>query len=93
MYKLTLTNSERQAIDWIGERYTNGNDLFDLLLDAKWSHEEWNSQDDIDFQIPESIAWQIAENARQEDGDNEYTFPCFAPELEQKMLAFCMEIV
>lgn len=30
-YKLTLTRSERQAIEWIGHRYFHGNDLQDLI--------------------------------------------------------------
>lgn len=31
MYKLTLTESERQAIDWVGHRYTMGYDTWKIL--------------------------------------------------------------
>jgi len=98
MYELTLTKSERKAIDWIGYRYSNGDDLKELLLDcdvdsSHYTTNAWTDAEDIIFYIPEHIAWQIADNAREEDGDHEYNFPCFSQDLTAKMFFFCFDIV
>tara|TARA_Y100000034_G_C6682479_1_gene300055 strand:- start:376 stop:660 length:285 start_codon:yes stop_codon:yes gene_type:complete len=94
MYTLTLTHEDRKAIDWVGHRYSNGDDLFDLLWDSivvgpAIVGKKWDDDIDITFHIPEHIAWQIKENAEQEDG----FWPCFADELAIKMQAFCDSIV
>ena len=99
MYKLTLTREERNAIDWVGYRYSNGDDLKELICKCTnyksdhYTDNAWVEAENITFYIPEHIAWQIADNAREEDGDGEYTFPCFASELAEKMIAFCFDIV
>jgi hypothetical protein len=89
MYVLTLTREERQAIDFVGHRYSNGNELFDLLMRCEWDDVEWDEGEDIEFNIPEHVAWEIRENAWWEDGDCEFSFPCFAPELAKKLTTFC----
>lgn len=39
-YNLVLTNSERRAIDFVGDRYCHGYDLFKILLNAEWKRVE-----------------------------------------------------
>ena len=105
MYTLTLTHEDRKAIDWVGHRYSNGDDLF-LLLWAKEVRKnngcddieplevDWDCDADITFHIPEHIAWKIKENAETEAWGTIYGFwPCFADELAIKMQAFCDSIV
>lgn len=99
MYKLTLTREDRKAIDWVGYRYSNGDELYDLLIRCEFVEsyidlrEEWISNRNITFIVPEHIAWQIADNARNEDGDFPYNFPCFSDELTSKMMLFCESII
>lgn len=92
-YKLTLTKEERKAIDWVGNRYSNGWDLYRLLWKGDYllaqSDIEWDSDCDITFKIPEHVAWQIKENSESEDG----FWPCFADELASKMQRFVDAIV
>ena len=93
MYKLTLTASERQAIDWIGNRYSHGDDLFDLLCEVEWEgikkDEDWGwfCEKDITFLIPENIAWQISDLLQNS------LYECFAPELVEKLTNFCAEVI
>lgn len=91
-YKLTLTLSERMAIDWIGDRYTNGDELFSLLQFCEGTSPEdadWDDERDLTFDVPEHVAWAIRDNAEREDG----TWPCFSPDLASKLQAFCDAIV
>lgn len=98
MYKLTLTHSERKAIDWVGNRYLNGDDLYRLLWESECTTHvdgmdddelEWSGSYSITFLIPESIAWGIQANAQLEDG----YWPCFSDELAEKMQRFVDSIV
>ena len=93
MYFLTLTRTERRAFDWIGGRYYNGDDMSKLLRECLGPDEEWSQIGDIKFSIPEHIAWQIAELADQNAEGGHSKFPCFAPELANKMYAFVDNIV
>lgn len=99
MYTLTLTHDERRAIDWIGNCYSNGNDLYKLLwvesiLDQRAEEIDWASKCEMTFVIPEYVAWQIRdigiENAHTE---GQYCWPCFSPELCRKLNDFCDKIV
>jgi len=92
MYTLTLTHEERKAIDWVGYRYSNGDDLYKLLCSPGVQGDEnidWSDNATITFQIPEHIAWKIKENAESEDG----FWPCFAQELTNKMQDFIDNII
>lgn len=91
MYTLTLTRGERSAIDWIGNRYHNGRDLFLALCDARWvpDDRDWDDPGDIIFHVPEHVAWNIAELGERNDN----LWPCFAPDLVEKMQNFCVQIV
>ena len=58
MYKLTLTKSERAAIDWVAYRYFHGDELSDILMQCIEGMDdvvdnEWNLDGDITFNIPE----------------------------------------
>ena len=58
MYTQTLTAGEREAIDWVGGRYSNGDDLADLLMRCGRDGEaEWDDDCDITFRIPELRAY------------------------------------
>ena len=92
MYRLTLTAGERKAIDWIGNRYSHGHDLYKLL----WTHCEpadntydWDSDKAITFEVSEDVAWQIAAIAEE----CEYRWDCFAPEFAEKLTLFCVNLL
>lgn len=89
MYKLTLTASERRAIDWIGNRYEHGDELFDLLYedDVIWSCPYWESDQDCTFTISEVVAWEIR---RLLEG---CSFALITEEFRGKLLDFCDQVV
>lgn len=90
-YSLTLTHDERRAIDWIGNRYSHGNRLFDLIMaDSVDMPEEaiWNEPGDITFHMPERIAWGIKDIV--ESNDN---LACFSDEFRSKLYDFVGGIV
>lgn len=92
MYRLTLSAEERRAIDWIGWRYAHGVYLYRLLwanCDQSPNDVDWDSEGDITFHVPESIAWQINKVGEACD----YHWDCFGPELSAKLTSFCMAIV
>jgi hypothetical protein len=91
-YKLTLTKSERDAIDWIGGRYAHGNDLRSILLGCETAMSnlmgsEWDEDIEIEFQIPEHRAWEIAEIIHVD------SLACFSEKLVNKLETFKKEIV
>jgi hypothetical protein len=88
VYSLTLTSDERQAFDWVANRYNSGQ-VADLLSDCLPEHREWDDDGEITFDIPEHVAWQINELAEQEG----YLWPCFAPDLVEKLNELCWGIV
>jgi len=89
VYKLTLTKAERDAIDWVGGRYPHGDELFRLLtLECKLRPfgSEWTDANDIEFEIPEWVAWEIQELI--EEG-----LDCFSDDFRLKLYKFCEKIV
>ncbi len=88
MYKLTLTHDERAAFDWVGYRY-NAGEVAALIWEEYRGELEWDAEGDIEFEIPESVAWLIKELAEEEN----MTWPCFAPELRDKLNSFLDKIV
>jgi hypothetical protein len=92
MYRLTLTKEERKAIDWIGNRYPHGNDLY-LLLWAKSEpipdDMDWDAEGEMEFLIPEHIAWEIDAMGL----GSCYKWDCFSDELVIKLNAFCGQLV
>jgi hypothetical protein len=89
MYRLTLTKSERAAIDWVGHRDWNGDPLSSILLDCMPEDVEWGDDGDITFEIPEHKAWEINDLYTEAD----YLIPHFAPELAHKLQEFLSAIV
>ena len=90
-YSLTLSESERDAFDWVGHRYSStGFDMASMIQEGMPEDKEWgDSKGDITFNIPEWAAWQMAELAQSE----EHQWPCFSENLAQKMSAFVDAIV
>ena len=88
MYSLTLTSDERQAFDWVGDRYNSGK-VADLLLDCLPEDCEWSDDGEITFDIPEAIAWEINKFAEDEG----HSWACFAQELVEKLNELCWSIV
>jgi hypothetical protein len=91
-YRLTLTHDERRAIDWIGDRYWNGHDLFRTLwilstLEEPADVDEWIDPRDMTFAVPEPAAWAISIWYAEEG------CPCFAPDLAAKIARFCEVVV
>ncbi len=61
MYHLTLTKGERDAFDWVGNRYVAG-EVARLLLDCMPEGVEWDDEGEIVFAVPEHVAfWQSGE--------------------------------
>ena len=95
MYELMLTYGERMAIDWIGDRYRHGTDLYFCLIGCKWKCQDYNLVDpwgdvgDIVFKVPEHTAWRI----RDIGEEGQYRWDCFSPEFAQKMNDFCDKII
>lgn len=91
MYNLTLTSEERKAIDWIGNRYATGYELYHLLFVRceQSPEEDWDFDGDLTFMIPEYVAWEIQDLAEQEGN----LWPCFADEFKQKMISFIDSII
>ena len=92
MYHLTLTADERKALDWVGDRYAHGHDLYKLLwvhCEPEGNEEDWDSPNPINFEVSEDVAWQIAAIGEE----CEYRWDCFAPQLAEKLTAFCVSIV
>jgi hypothetical protein len=90
MYRLVLTKCERDAFDWVGNRYSNGDDMRRNIEPFPVNAEDsWDSTGDVAFDLPEYAAWDIAILAKQDEG----LFPCFAWKLAEKMRAFIDAIV
>lgn len=83
MYQLTLTAEERRAFDWVGGRYESG-DVYKLLLDC--TELEWDSNENITFNIPEHVAWAI-------EDVHDPMWPCFADELKEKLNSFLASVI
>jgi hypothetical protein len=88
MYQLLLTKAERDAFDWVGDRYAAG-EVARLLLDCMPEDAAWGDEGEIVFTVPEHVAWEINRLAEEE----EYLWPCFAPDLSRKLNDFCQAIV
>jgi hypothetical protein len=89
MYDLTLTHEERKALDWIGDRYRHGYELYRLLwVDSTATPDDadWDDERDITFSIPEHVAWTVGEIV-DEGLDN------FSDELADKLRALRDRIV
>lgn len=93
MYTLTLTREERKTFDWVGHRYTNGNEMASLLSSCLFKPESgddyWHGISTVTFQVPEHIAWEIRSLSETENN----LWPSFGPELKAKMQAFVEGIV
>lgn len=95
MYTLTLEESERDAIDWVGDRYAHGYKLRKVLqlgeVRCPWPDcdPEWHYNVPLEFILPEYVAWQV-EAIRDED---EGRWTLFPPSLARKLNDFCDNIV
>lgn len=87
MYCLTLTAEDMQAINWIGDRYEHGDELYHFLAGCEWEPDniDWG-EGDITFLLPEYKVWELVDKYR----DCEFT--C-TPELGAKILEFIDTIV
>ena len=88
MYTLVLSRDEREAIDWVGHRYDNGDDLYGLLCDCS-ADEDWDFDGPITFHIPEHVAWGINRIRDEYDG----RWPCFSDAFSWKLNELCDSIV
>ena len=96
MYTLTLTSADRKAIDWIGNRYRHGDELYSLLWSECDQHaipdsngnpsDDWDSPQPIRFDIPENVAWQIVEIIGE-------GLDCFSRDLCSRLWEFAGQVV
>lgn len=92
MYKLILTSVQRQAIDWVGYRYSHGDRLREALgrgiaTNLDGGEIEWDEPGAIKFLLPEHVAWEICELI-EEDG-----LACFGEDLVRTMLELQRSVV
>ena len=88
-YKLSLTKDERDAFNWVGDRYATGDNVSTLLCGCLPDDKQWDDEGDILFPVPEYIAWEIKLCSEEE---NDF-WPCFDDALKLKMIKFCESIV
>ena len=91
MYQLTLTATERQSIDHIGDSYDHGYKLYRLLWVESVATEDvdWDHKGSITFNVPEHVAWAIHECGH----NSEMRWDLFGPELAAKLTDFCQSVV
>lgn len=99
-YDLILTGEERDAFDWVGDRYNNGDAMADILRDCivpdpnnDEDFDYWNEPGDVTFNVPEHKAWEIKELAEENTEGGHSMWPCFAEDLRDKMYEFIDSIV
>ena len=86
-YDLTLTKVERDAIDWVGGRYSHGSDLREVLCES--NNVEWYDDGDITFELHECQAWEIQLMRDENNG----LWDCFSSEFAAKLNEFCERVV
>lgn len=92
-YSLTLTSGERKAIDFVGHRYSCGDQFYEILFDCIPPDAEWDDDNDITFDIPEHKAWGI-NDIRESDMEGGHSpWPMFSNDFAYKMEDFCCQIV
>lgn len=97
-YSLTLTAPERRAIDFVGDRYSHGYELYDILMDddcerfnfdKEDEHGEWDDDEDIQFNMEEYLAWDLKDICQEDN----YALPLFNETLKAKLIDFCAKII
>jgi hypothetical protein len=62
MYQLTLDHNDIRALDFIGNRYSIGLDLYNLLINAYITYEDPEDPDmGFTVKLTECEAWQVIE--------------------------------
>jgi hypothetical protein len=94
MYRFSLTQGERSAFDFIGNRYSTGNAVKRHLLncldeDRNGESAEWDDNGDLWFAVPDDVAFEIAALSDEEDN----LWPCFSKDLKAKMMGMVEEFV
>lgn len=90
MYQLILTHDERKAFDWVGDRYNADTVACLLRMNCSFTPDvDWDSDEDITYNIPKWVSWQIKELADEEDR----LWPCFSDSLRRKLNGFLDSIV
>lgn len=93
-YTLTLTKADRDAIDWVGDRYSGAPAIFKVWQETETNPErDWSDDGDFTLVIPEHLAWEIRDAAESDAEGGHSTWPCFAPSLKNKLDAFLDSIV
>lgn len=89
-YILTLTKAERDAIDFVGDRYVHGFQLRELLWQgclSRWPDGcEWYHHGEVTFTLPEHVAWQVCEMVEQ-------GLDLFSEDFCSKLHNFCEKVV
>lgn len=87
MYTLTLSRDERRAVEWVGNRYWNGDEFRFILMDCINHGSEWDDAGPVTFFVDEFQAWNILDLSRS-DG-----WTCFSPAFVDKLELFLEKIV
>lgn len=106
MYSLTLTAPERQAFDWVANRYAAGDikkllcsscNIVAVIHDNIPNTNLINDDDRFSWNCTNPVCFNIPEHVAWQIRDlaeqERFSFPCFAPELKAKMIKFCDSIV
>lgn len=81
LHKLVLTESEREAFSWVGDRYATGCQVRSTLMDCIPANKEWDDVGDIEFLLDFRDIQIIYDLAKIED----FQWPCFGNNLKNKM--------
>lgn len=86
-FKLVLSKSDRDAIDWVGHRYSHGNELSDLLMSGEcavdgddYENDPWHLPGEMTFEIPDN---HMSEYERLITEDS---MACFSGSLKHKLM-------
>lgn len=88
-YTLELNDSEISAINWVGHRYWNGDELMARLTIDWDSPKIVSGEKTYTCTITESAAWELQTLWEEE----EHLIPCFSQDLCEKILRFLNSIV
>ena len=94
-YRLTLSLSDRRAIDFVGGRYSCGDELWALLHESGvvcFADNEWNEEGDFIYNLPEWAAWNLCDLMREDTEDMETNHPLLGGEVWDKLVDFYQEV-
>lgn len=95
-YRLTLSEAERDAIDFAGDRYEWSNVFGEVLAyqcDSVPSMRDWNTSGPVTFLVPEHLARTLKEAAEADTAGGHDAFPLASQAFAWKLQRFVDSII